>query len=114
MVVVAMHARAWALTTEREYDPKERESIARRVDEIAYPFAGERSFEGERAAAWVGFLTQTDDPGVREVTARRVDEIARLFAGDFDFEFRRARAWCCVAFARMGHSHLVRGFGTAC
>jgi hypothetical protein len=78
--------------------------MARRVDEVARPFAGDRDFERQRAIAWcwVCWALRMDRQR-SEMIARRVDDIVRPFAGDSDFEYLRAATWDFVG--KLEHAH---------
>jgi hypothetical protein len=80
------------------------EEIARKVDEIARLFAGNREFELERARTWtcVSSVRRMDRAGC-EAAAQRVDEIADCFAGDRDFVYESVRAWVCVVYSLRHH-----------
>ena len=72
--------------------------MARRVEGIAAPFAGDAGFELERAQAWrfVAYACR-DDRVSCETMARRVEGIAAPFAGDPKFERQRTEAWSYVS-----------------
>ena len=90
----AWRLRGWACRR----DQPACEAIARQIDEIARPFAGEVRFELERAKAWRDVAAAYGGDRVScEAMARRVEGIAAPFAGDARFEWERAKAWRYVA-----------------